>query len=84
LQKPKGTTYSCISIVGNDDFDARRGVGRTGDPAVVIHDLCKAPPKSVFSVALDELTPLSDTVEDSGLSGGRRIIHEGVGCAHRL
>jgi hypothetical protein len=49
--------------MGSDDLDARRGVGRTGAPAVVIHDFCRAPPKSVFKVALDESTPLSDTVE---------------------
>ena len=84
MRKPRGATYSCTTIVGSDDFDARRGVGRTGTPVVVIHDFCKAPPKTVFSVALDELTPLSDTDEDSALSGGRRIIHKGLGCAHRL
>jgi hypothetical protein len=71
-------------MVGGEGFDVRRGVGRTGAPAVVIHDFCRAPPKNVFRVALEESTSLSDTAEDPALSGGLRILQEGLKRAHRL
>jgi hypothetical protein len=56
-----------------------RGVGRTGAPAAVIHDFCRAPPKNVFRVALDVSTSLSLTDAGGGpsLYGGLRMVQEG-------
>ncbi len=66
--------YLCAAITCGvaDGFEMLvRGVGRTGAPAPIIHDFCRAPNK-VLRVALDEST--SDRALCPSLSGaGRRI-----------
>lgn len=52
-----------------------RGVGRTGAPAPIIHDFCRAPPTSVLNVAFELSTSRSVTTFPS-LSGGRRIAQQ--------
>jgi hypothetical protein len=69
------TTYFCANVTcGTEVLDTLvRGVGRTGAaPAPIIHDFCRAPPNTVFSVAFELSTSRTDTGCPS-LSGGRRI-----------